>query len=90
MENITYQTNLALFSNYAENPQNIDVNWDNILNMKVNKYISASINTSLIYDDDINISSTTNRGSVSPNAPGPKTQFKYVLGVGFAYTFGDK
>lgn len=88
MENISYQTNLALFSNYANNPANIDVNWDNILNMKVNKYISASITTSLIYDDDINIVDQTQNGTVT--GIGPRTQFKYVLGIGFAYTFGDK
>lgn len=97
MENISYQTNLALFSNYANNPQNIDVNWDNILNMKVNKYISASITTSLIYDDDVDIVhgsediivNNVDTG-VDRDLFGPRTQFKYVLGVGFAYTFGDK
>lgn len=100
MENITYQTNLGLFSNYANNPQNIDVNWDNILNMKINKYISASITTSLIYDDDVDIAvlkddgtpkqKTLADGTTKAAIIGPRTQFKYVLGVGFAYTFGDK
>jgi hypothetical protein len=89
MENISYQTNLGLFSNYANNPTNIDVNWDNILNMKVNKYISASITTSLIYDDDISIIET-NENTGDQDVLGPRTQFKYVLGVGFAYIFGDK
>jgi hypothetical protein len=100
MENISYQTNLGLFSNYMNNPQNIDVNWDNILNMKVNKYISASITTSLIYDDDVDIAvlkadgtpeqKTLADGTTQADVIGPRTQFKYVLGVGFAYTFGDK
>ena len=95
MENITYQTNLGLFSNYANNPQNIDVKWDNILNMKVNKYISASITTSLIYDDDVDIAVLKDDGTAATREDGspeigPRTQFKYVLGVGFAYTFGDK
>ena len=95
MENISYQTNLGLFSNYANNPANIDVNWDNILNMKVNKYISASITTSLIYDDDVDIAVLKDDGTSATRANGtpeigPRTQFKYVLGIGFAYTFGDK
>lgn len=89
MENITYQTNLALFSNYANNPQNIDVNWDNIINMKVNKLISVSFTTSLIYDDDIVIADQTRRGTLTGGF-GPRTQFKYVLGAGLAYKFGDK
>ena len=96
MENISYQANLGLFSNYANNPLNIDVNWDNVLNMKVNKYISASITTSLIYDDDVEIAVLKDDGTPKYRADGstaeigPRTQFKYVLGVGFAYTFGDK
>ena len=85
-----------MFSNYTNNPQNIDVNWDNILNMKVNKYISASITTSLIYDDDVKIAVLKDDGTPKVRADGatpevgPRTQLKYVLGVGFAYTFGDK
>ena len=89
MENISYQTNLGLFSNYVNNPANIDVNWDNVLNMKVNKYISASITTSLIYDDDVNITET-NKNTGDQDILGPRTQFKYVLAVGFAYIFGDQ
>lgn len=96
MENVTYQTNLGLFSNYANNPLNIDVNWDNIFNMIVNKYITASITTSLIYDDDVDITVLNSDGTpqLRPDGItaeiGPRTQFKYVLAIGFAYTFGDK
>jgi len=28
MKNVAFTTKLDLFSNYAENPQNIDVNWE--------------------------------------------------------------
>ncbi|MEX2379319.1 MAG: DUF3078 domain-containing protein [Vicingaceae bacterium] len=94
-ENITFQTNLNLFSNYLETPQNIDVNWDNLLSMKVNKYITANVSTSLIYDDDIDIQESNADGSPkldSEGTPivGPRTQFKYVIAVGFQYKFGDK
>lgn len=80
MENVTITSKLSLFSNYANNPQNIDVNWENLLELKVNKFISATISTHLIYDDDISI--TDSKGNV-----GPRTQFKEVIGVGFAYKF---
>ncbi|MBK6527486.1 MAG: hypothetical protein IPG07_19180 [Crocinitomicaceae bacterium] len=46
--------------------------------MKVNKFISATISTHLLYDDDVSI--TDSKGKV-----GPRTQFKEVIGVGFAY-----
>ena len=96
MKNVNYQTNLGLFSSYSNNRQNIDVNWDNILSMKVNKYITASITTSLIYDDDIDITELKSDGTPRFQSDGltpiigPRTQFKYVLGVGFAYKFGDQ
>jgi hypothetical protein len=86
MTNINLQTKLELFSNYANNPQNIDVNWELLIAMKVNKYISATISTQLIYDDDIDIAIDNNNDDVI-DAVGPRTQFKEVLGVGISYTF---
>jgi hypothetical protein len=83
MENITLTSKLSLFSNYANNPQNIDVNWENLLEMKVNKFISCNITTHLIYDDDIVIVDSDGKS-------GPRTQFKEVIGVGFSYKFADE
>ncbi|MCD6068130.1 MAG: hypothetical protein K0S33_2956 [Bacteroidetes bacterium] len=84
MENVTFQTMLELFTNYLEEPGNIDVNWTTLTSMKVNKYISATLSTQLIYDDDIKIvrSSGSKKGSI-----GPDVQFKQVLGIGFSYKF---
>ena len=84
MENITFQTVLELFSNYFHNPQNVDVNWTTLTTFKVNKFISATLSTQLIYDDDIKVLRTTgdNKGTT-----GPDVQFKQVLGVGFSYKF---
>lgn len=94
MENVNYQTNLDVFSNYAEKPQNLDITWDNLLSMKVNKYLTTTITTSLIYDDDIDIAVQKSDGTpeLRNGEPviGPRTQFKYVLAVGFQYKFGDK
>lgn len=80
MENVTVTSKLSLFSNYANNPQNIDVNWENLIELKVNKFISATISTHLIYDDDIRITDAQGKS-------GPRTQFKEVIGVGFSYKF---
>lgn len=90
-KNIGFQTRLDLFSNYVNNPQNIDVNWEVSINMKINKYISASINTLLIYDDDIDI--TQQLDEVDPvtglnkTKSGPITQFREIFGLGFNYKF---
>jgi hypothetical protein len=89
MKNISFTTKVDLFSNYADNPQNIDVNWETLLGMKVNKYISVSFNTVLIYDDNIKVPFDKNGNDVieSGEAVGSKVQFKEILGVGFSYKF---
>lgn len=86
MKNVSLQTKLELFSNYSEEPGNIDVNWEVLISMKVNKYISATISTQLLYDHDIDISVDNNNDGII-DAVGPRTQFKEVLGVGFSYKF---
>ena len=55
LKNVSFTTKIDLFSNYTENPQNIDVNWEILIAMKVNKYLSVNFNTQLIYDDNIQI-----------------------------------
>jgi hypothetical protein len=86
MKNVNLQTKLDLFSNYLHNPQNIDINWEVLISMKVNKYITATINTQLLYDDDVMIAVDEN-GDGTPDSSGPRTQFKEVIGVGFSYKF---
>ena len=88
MENISLQTKLDLFSNYLENPQNIDVSWEVMIFMKINKYISATISTHLLYDDDTDIWVDDNDNEIIDNNEyRPRTQFKEVIGVGFSYKF---
>ena len=82
MKNVNLQSKLELFSNYVDNPQNIDVNWENMINLKVNEYISANILLHLIYDDNIEID--TNDDGLTD---GPQVQFKEVFGLGFSYKF---
>lgn len=86
MENIFFQTKLDLFSNYMNNPQNIDVSWEILLAMKVNKYFTANLNTHLLYDDDTDIEVDSNSDGITDKT-GPRTQFKEILAVGFSYTF---
>lgn len=84
MENITFQSVIELFSNYLNNPENIDVNWSTLTTFKVNKYISANLTTQLIYDDDIKIQ--RNFGE-KKGTSGPDLQFKQALAIGFTYKF---
>jgi hypothetical protein len=86
MENISFQTKVDLFTNYLHNPQNVDVNWECLISMKVNKFISATLSTDLIYDDDIKIAIDKNDDGIIDQT-GPRTQFKEVLAIGLSYKF---
>lgn len=86
LENVNLQTKLELFSNYIDEPQNVDVNWEVLLSMKVNKYITATLATQLLYDDNTIVTIDKNDDGIIDEA-GPRTQFKEVLGVGFSYKF---
>lgn len=81
MKNVTFTTTLDLFSNYIENPLNIDIGWKAMINMKVNEFLSANISTHLLYDDDIAYI------DLDGIAQGPKVQFKEILGVGLSFKF---
>lgn len=84
-KNVSLMTKIDLFSNYLNNPQNIDVNWETLISMKINEYMSATISTQLIYDDDIAIARSQDYFESTGIAAGPITQFKEVLAVGFSY-----
>lgn len=88
IKNVNIKSKLGMFSNYLVKPGNIDFNWETLIQFKVNKYISATLSTHLIYDDDIDIAVFNDAGVQT--GKGPRVQFKEVLGVGFAFKFPDK
>lgn len=52
MENITAENILNLYSNYLEDPQNVDVDYTFNLVMTVNKFITTNVTFQAIYDDN--------------------------------------
>ena len=73
-KNIDFNSKLELFSNYLKNPQYIDVDWQNLLVLKVNSWLNCNLGTHLIYDYDIPFEGLEK---------GSKVQFKEVLAIGF-------
>ncbi|MBQ1652472.1 MAG: DUF3078 domain-containing protein [Bacteroidales bacterium] len=82
----TYTTKLDLFSNYIVKPQNVDMNWDNLLTIKLSKWFSANLNITLAYDDDVDVPIDTD-GDGTLDGMGKRLQFKELLGFGFTYKF---
>jgi hypothetical protein len=69
MENI-----LNLYSNYLDHPENIDVDYQMNLVMKVNKFMSANVSFQAIYDDNANPIKS-------------EIQIREVFGLGVNYSF---
>ena len=71
MENISVENILNLYSNYLEDPQNVDLDYTMNMIMKINKFISANLSYQTIYDDN------AFRG----------LQTRQVFGIGINYIF---
>lgn len=88
VQNVKFDTRLELFYNYnldnSAQYNDVDVNWQNLLVMKVNNFLTVNWQTQLIYDRDVrfNVTETNPEGEASG-------QFKSVFGVGLAYNFGQ-
>jgi len=89
LKNVSFTTKIDLFSNYLKNPQNIVVSWETLIAFKINKFLSASIMTHLMYDDKIQIPYDKNGNGILETGESirSKVQFKEILGVGFSYNF---
>ncbi len=87
IENITAQSKLELFSNYLEKPQNLTINSDTRINMRINQYISANLDIHMRYDENATIRvDTTGDGQLDTTLP-PRIQIKQVFGLGLSYSF---
>ena len=70
-KNVTMENLLNLYSNYIEDPANIDIDYTLNLNLVVNKYITGSFAFQAIYDDNATSA----------------FQIREVIGLGLNYEF---
>jgi hypothetical protein len=88
-ENVNLASKIDLFNNLTDsdksNRKNTDVNWTTRLNMKVNRFITASMGFDLIYDHNIPI--VVGETPLGDPITGPRTQFKQLFGIGISYNF---
>jgi hypothetical protein len=75
--NVTYTSRLDLYSNYKNNPENIDIFWTNNLVFKVNKWLALQYQWNVAYDDDFK----------PEGLQGPRTQFLGNFGIGVTGKF---
>ena len=83
-DNFKYTSQLVLFSNYIDHPENIRVNWDNRFDWKLAKYFSLTLTTNMIYDDKVMIYSEAD------GLTKQRVQFKESFLFGFTWTIASK
>jgi hypothetical protein len=81
---------LRLFSNYLNNPQNIDVDWEMNLEQRINWFFTIKLNIHLIYDDDTRFTVNDSEGNPVLGPDGnektvARTQFKEFIGLSMQF-----
>jgi Protein of unknown function (DUF3078) len=71
---VSYKGRMDLFSNYRENPGNIDLFMTNLFAVKLTKIISLTWSLDFIYDDDVRL--------FGPNKTSAALQVKSMVGAG--------
>ena len=92
MKTVTVINRLQLFTNYINNPQNVDVDWEMIAVAHLNWFTDVRFNTHLIFDDDTKTSKQDSDGKpiLAPDGTEKKTarvQFKEMLGFSLSFKF---
>ena len=82
----------SAFTNYINNPQNIDVDWEMILVASLNWFTDVRLNTHLIFDDDTKTTVLDKNKNPVLDGNGrekksARIQFKELLGFSFVFRF---
>lgn len=86
-ENVEMRHRISLYTDYLSSFGNVDIDWELNFNFIVNEFISASLGTHVIYDDDILFDAKKDANGRITDPGKPRIQFKQLLGVGAAYSF---
>lgn len=89
---ISMVNKVRLFTNYIDNPLNIDIDWELIATTKLNWFTDIRLNTHLIYDDDTLIPVLDDDGEPVLGNDGkpkkhPMVQFKELIGLSVIFRF---
>ena len=91
-KDLTIENRLRLFSSYLNKPQNVDTDWELIVDQKINWFFTIRLNLHLIYDDDVRFTVLDSEGIPILLPDGSekkvaKTQFKEFIGLSLQFKF---
>ncbi len=82
-EKFSGKSRLLFFSNYMENPENIDINWNTSMTYRFSRIFSVTFTLDMIYDDDVEI--LLSEDTDGNKRYGQRLQVKEFLGFGLTY-----
>lgn len=86
-DRIAFTSALTLYSNYVRNPQNIDVDWTNVLDVVIFKGLQLSIMANAFYDDDVLVQITDNNEPNGVDGLGKRVSITQQILVKYALNF---
>jgi len=91
-KDLTFVNRIRLFSSYLNNPQNVDVDWEMIMDQKINWFFTIRLNLHLIYDDDVRfpVLDSEENPILLPDGSEKKVakaQFKEFIGLSLQFKF---
>lgn len=89
LSDVVWETKYKMFINYSSPFDKFDINWENIITMKLNSYINMNFMLHLIYDDNVTFA-TDKKDAAGQTIYEPKWQVKELITVGFSYSLNRK
>ncbi|MCB0635256.1 MAG: DUF3078 domain-containing protein [Lewinella sp.] len=86
-EKISFSSALLLYSNYLRNPQNIDLDWANQLDVNIVKNLAISVLVNTFYDDDVRVQITDYDAPNGVNGLGKRVSITQQLLIKYKIVF---
>ena len=86
-KNVNLKSTASFYTDYLNSFGNIDVDWEVLVDFKVNNFIKASLLSHLIYDNDVKSLVVIDEATEEYAQGGAKVQWKQALGIGFVVDF---
>ena len=82
---LSFNTKLEMFSNYKDEPLNIDVDWEHKLGFKITSYLTAEFYVRMVYKDKSRFPELLADGTTVLR--GPQLQVNESFNIGLTYAF---
>lgn len=84
-DRLAARSKILFFSNYTENPENIDINWSTTITYDFSRIFALTFTFDLVYDDDIDI--LLSEADDGTQTYGKRLQVKEYMGLALTYKF---